>query len=464
MALPQERIRETQAPTADPTREYVVGEGLWSGRIGSVLSRFLDDAEMVVGLNVYERMSRDPVVAKDILYQKTSVTADGMQLIPSVSKKDARFELAQEIRDFCQRNVDNLHRPVMEIIKEQMDALKRAHTVAEKTYNEPKATGPDAYKLTLKSIKVKPRNTTAFVVDEFRNVLGLTAWTYGKVGLVDGAKLNGQKIIPREKFVVLTFETEDEDPRGLNPLRYGVNFWQAKCLVPGLQLKWLDKSGVPSTVGMTPPNADDEVETDAQGNPIAGGQTRSAQEVMADRLAQLESASAAAFPYGSEVKILQVAGDGSQFTRCYEDFDRQIDYALLLQSGGTKDSKYGNKSAKQILKDIVDVLIWSRKTCIAETWRREVFRELVEINYGEENADLTPLVMLGDPEGKDWASTAEALARLAANLTDSQWDFLCNQIGIPSPLQEELRPTRVKQSGSPVPTDTGDEGDDNEAL
>lgn len=430
-------------PKVDPTKEYVAGSGFWAPSIAQVLSNFTDDIETLISWDVYERMARDPVVSKNIQYQKLSVSCEGVDLHPVVTDEtDPEFAKAQEIVEFERRNLAGLHRPVTQIIDEMMVALKRGHSVAEITYKEPSSTGVDANRLRLESIKVKPRNTTAFVVDQFRNVLGLTTWNYGPISLVATNVLPGnQQIIPREKFAVLTFETEDEDPRGINVLRPAYNFWQAKCLVPPMHLQWLDKSGLPSTVGTTPQGAQYEQVLDANGSPTS--EVQSPEEAMARTLAKLKSGSTAVFPYGATVKSIEVAGNGSQFTRCYEDFNREIDYALSLQSGATKDSKTGSYSSKRVFKDVLDILIWSRKHRVSQVIYNDVLKNDVIYNFGKEYVHLTPIVRIGDEEGRDWALDAAALARLAPSLTDSQWDFLCAELGIPAPLADEVRPSRV---------------------
>jgi hypothetical protein len=434
-----------RAEPRDLTREYVGVQGVWSSRIGQVVSNFTDDLEYLVGIDVYERMSKDPTVSKNIQIQKLSVVAEGIDLSPAINDKEhPEFALAHDIKEFHERSLKNLHRPVSQIIGEMMAALKRAHIVAEITYRDPVTTGPDALKLLLKSIKVKPRNTTAFVMDAYRNVLGLTAWVYGGVHKVDGTNIDDNKIFPLEKFAILSFETEDEDPRGINPLRPAYNFWQGKCLVPGLHLKWLEKSGLPSTVGFTAENAPDELDPDGSGDQAG----RSAQEVMADTLAGLESGSSAAFPNGATVEQIEVAGNGSQFTRGYNDFDQQIDYALSGQSGATKDSQIGNYSSKRILKGVLDILIWSRKQAVAQVFQK-ILCDGTKYNFGEDKIHLTPKVSIGDDEGLDWSADATAAANLAPYLTDSQWDTLCQEIGIAAPLEGEDRPSRKKVSTSP---------------
>lgn len=438
MALPQEKLRPKKPTQVDPTKEYVVGTGGFTRKIGQILSNFNDELESLIGWDVYERMSRDPVVSKNINYQKLSVTSEEINLHPPIGEKDPRYARALEIRDCCLRSQNNLHRPIQAIIAEMMNALKRSHTVAEITYNEPVATGPDAYKLTLQSIKVKPHNTTAFVVDPFRNVIGLTAWMYGRAGVVPSSQIDGQNIIQREKFAVLTFETEDEDPRGVNVLRAAFNFWQAKCLVPGLDLKWLEKSAIKSAVGFTAQGAGYEEDPDSEGETITAAQA------MANTLAQLESGSSAAFPYGAQVTAYGVDGTGTQFTRAYEDYDKQIDYALSGQSGATKDSDTGSYSSKGIFKDVLDLFCWSRKRQVADCLRNDVWKNFVRWNFGEQDVDLTPLVMIGDEEGNTWAETAVALEKLGPSLTDSQWLALCAELGIPPPEKDEVLPVRVK--------------------
>jgi hypothetical protein len=449
MALPQERIIPSQssAPqSVDPTREYVVAQGAFSGRIGQVVSNFNDDIEWLVGADVYERMAKDPTISKNLQFQKMSVASEGLQMHPAISdKKDPEYDRAQEILDFHKRSIAGLHRPVEQIIGEQLAALKRSHTVAEITYKEPVPTGEDKFKLLLRSVKVKPRNTTAFVIDEFRNVIGLTAWTFGSTAMVSGASITSN-VIDKEKFAVLTFDTEDEDPRGINPLRAAYNFWQAKCLVPGLHLKWLEKSAIPSTVGFTADKAQDETGED--------GVTKTAQEAMADTLSNLESGSSAAFPFGAKLNKIEVAGTGQQFTRAYQDFDTQLDYATSLQSGATKDSKSGSYSSKRIFKDVLDILIWFRKHAVAQVWY-SILKDGTRYNFGEDAVHLTPVVMVGDEEGKDWALDATAASAIAAYLTDSQWLKLCAELGIPAPQDGEELPSRAKAA----PTATNQPGD-----
>jgi hypothetical protein len=461
MALPQEKLQTeptNQPADVDITREYVVGTGAFSTRIGQILSNFTDDLQWIVGVDVYERMARDPTVSKNLQFQKLSVQSEGVQLHPVISKpktsetdqqKLQEYQLSQDIKDFHERSLNGLHRPISQIIGEMLVALKRPNSVSEITYKEPTSVGIDAYKLLLKSIKVKPHNTTAFVIDEFRNVLGLTAWLHGRSGVLPAAKMvGGQQLVPLEKFAVLAFETEDEDPRGINPLRPAYNFWQAKCLVPGLHLKWLEKSGIPSTIGVTPQGAN--YEQDESGN------TLTAQEVLAAKLASLESGSSIAVAFGTLISQLEVASRGEQFGSAIETFDKQIDYALGGQSGATKDSDTGSYSSKRVMKDVLDILIWSRKQCVAQVLQG-VLNKGTEYNWGIEFVYLTPKVVIGDNEGRDWATDAEALTKLASILTKSQKLALLSELGVPPPEEGEEEPV-AESDNSGANNNAGDTG------
>src|SRR4051812_41340743 len=93
------------APSAtnDPRKEYVAAGGFFSITLGSVLaSLFADDAELVAGADVYERMLTDSEVSKDRNLLRDSVLADEVQIFSSVSdESNPDHVLAKEIADFC---------------------------------------------------------------------------------------------------------------------------------------------------------------------------------------------------------------------------------------------------------------------------------------------------------------------------------------------------------------------------
>lgn len=122
-----------------------------------------------------------------------------------------------------------------------MDALIYGHKIAEVTYKYKKFKqfNDGNNMLVPYRIKVKPRGTVRFVVDNAMNVIGFTANSslksdepvpvdaQGKeikpkanitTDSSGNALIGGSKLLTREKFMVLTIRGKDEDPRGTSLL------------------------------------------------------------------------------------------------------------------------------------------------------------------------------------------------------------------------------------------------------
>ncbi|MGI8655469.1 MAG: phage portal protein family protein [Pyrinomonadaceae bacterium] len=451
---------EKQAPAtpraADPNREYVAAQGgYFSMHMGRVLSSlFNDDAEFVAGADVYERMLTDPEISKCVKVIKDGVLGDGVQIV-AAQTEDGTPERARadEIKAFCEMCVNNTKRPFRETLDEMIEAaLAFGHKVAEQNYRYEAGAG-GRVSLVLDSVKVKPRGSTQFVVDEFMNVVGLAVQTIAAGGLVSSALFNSDNLVAREKFFVVAFNRRNEDPRGHSVLRPAYNFWNAKRTGLPIYLKWLEKSAIPSTIGFTSDKEDALVQAyDTAGNPVADAngnpQVQSSAEVMANKLAQLENGSAAAFPHGADVKTNQVAGDGSQFSRFFEVCDSQISMALLLQTLATREGKHQSRAASQTHMDVLALLIWHVKNVVAEAVESDVIKQLVRLNYGEADVWLAPRVALGNADTRDWGTNATAAAALASYLTDSQWLSILAELNIAAPTEGETLPVRAKQSSA----------------
>ncbi len=119
-------------------------------------------------------MPRDPQIYSVLSILVMAVLAEGVRVSPGASPDAPEFEQAVRISDFCQRCLDNLHRPLSDVLYELVEGmLKLGHKAAEQLYDyrtfDPEV-GPQ---LALIDLKTKPHEATAFVVDAFNNVLGL---------------------------------------------------------------------------------------------------------------------------------------------------------------------------------------------------------------------------------------------------------------------------------------------------
>jgi hypothetical protein len=429
-------------------REYVSGGQLAAGTLPVALPQASDASLPEFDYQTREQMLADPDVSAAVWMLKESVLADEVELSPAVAEKDSRHALAVEIKEFCARAVTNLQRPLEETLEDLfVGAFAHGHKVAEKTYRIPVA-GPDAYKLTLKSLKVKPHKSVAFVVDPYSNVLGFVYARPGANQAPTGAAPDPASILPREKFAVLAFGVRDEDPRGRSRLRPAFNAWKLKQLTWPEYLRWLLQCAMAGLVGTTAENAEDEVlknadgtpRQDADGNPVY----ITAQEAMVAALQQFRNGTAAAFPFGAKVEPLEVASEGDPFLKAINLYGEQITIALLYQALATREGEHQARASSETQMGVLDLLIYSLKRSLARLVRSDILRDLVRYNYGDEAAeDLTPLVSLGDSERRNWATDADAVQKLIATkeLTPSQVLALLLAVGLnpPEPGEKTLR-------------------------
>jgi hypothetical protein len=290
------RSEKPAAAPFDPKKEYVAAGGYFSTRMGAVLaSLFADDAELVAGADVYERMLTDGKVSSCRNILRDSVLADDVQIYPYVSDEDSPdYARAKEIADFCAFSLSCLRRPFRATLRDALgDALAFGHKACEITYKD-WADESGNPRLVHDTIKLKPRSAAQFVVDEFSNELGLQVWT----------PASGSKLAPREKFFAPAFNRKDEDPRGRSILRGAYNWWVAKRAGIPVYVKRVEKKALPSIFGIT--SDKDEGEQAAE-----DGTRQTSAEVMAEKLAALENYSATAFPHGADAKVLDATGNGA---------------------------------------------------------------------------------------------------------------------------------------------------------
>jgi len=416
-------------------RESVAAGGMLSQRLGTVIGGlFSDDAELAIGPGGFEQLLTDPEVLKDVTVLVDAILGDGVQLFPLFTDEDTdkeRAALSAEYAELCRMCLyDTPRKPFKSTLAEAVRAAYvTGHKVAEITLRDA-TSDTGAPLLVLDTLKLKPRGAVQFVVDPFMNVLGLQVWTGGN-----------RRIISREKFFVLSFEQRDEDPRGSAPaMRAAYNWWVAKRAALPVTLKRLEKKAVPSSYGVGPEGADEE-----------------ALQHGANKLAALDHETAAFFPHDTTVGVLDASGDGKEFDLFFRMCDRQVTRAILLQDLATNEGQHGTRAQATVAWDVLAVRIWHLKNIVAEDVRRQLCRLFVRVNHGEEAAQLTPVVSLGDSDRKDWAVDARAAAMLAPLLTDSQWASLVKMLGLPMPEEGEEWPARGRQR-SPAVADEDSEG------
>jgi hypothetical protein len=436
MSTPLRQLKPN-AERFDPTREYVSSGGMFSARIGSAISSLLrDEAELALGAGGYERMLTDPEILKNVTLIVDAVLGDGLQLMPLFTDDKAdkvKAEVAAENAALCRFNLFEAPRkPFKDTLRETFRAAYvTGHKIAEQNWRFD--SGPDGETLlVLDSVKCKPRDAAQFVVDEFMNVLGIQVWSRGQ-----------RKVVEREKFFILAFESRNEDPRGSAPqMRACYNYYVAKKAALPIRLKRLEKKALPSVAGFVGPTegtSDTYEGTDSDGNTVAQTPT----EVMADRLASLgDGNSAAAFAHGAKVQVIDTAGNGVEFDAFEPSCDRQITRAHLLQDLATNEGEHGTRAMASEHVGVLALRIWHFKNLVAEGVRSDICKTFLSFNREPEKAALVPLVTLGDSDRRDWASDAAAAVMLGPLVTDSIWESLVAMLGLPQKAEGEEWPGR----------------------
>lgn len=198
----------------DIKRDYVASGSLaWYPGAIRALPFGIDDITQDLSDDVYDHMCHDPTVAASVNALRAGILEDGAKFISAVTDKKADgYDLAQEIAAFCTSAMGDLAVPLDDVLWDMASAIALGNRVAEVIY------GLVAGKLVITSIKVKPRTSTAFVVDPYMNVVGIAAVVPGQPwAVLTGmyfTDVNSTNVMPRDKFAVLTYRPRNNDPRG----------------------------------------------------------------------------------------------------------------------------------------------------------------------------------------------------------------------------------------------------------
>lgn len=422
---------------ADPRRQYVAGSGLaWYANYAKSLPWAFDDLTADFGDDYYERMLYDAVVSACITIYKASVLEEGIALSPAVSDKDADgYDQSKLILNYCNRVLDDLDPSLDDTLWGMLDACAYGNKVAELCWDDDRTFGGLTH-LKLTGIKVKPRRSTAFVVDTYLNVLGLVARIPGigvpvQTGTILALADPGQmeNLLPRAKFAVLTFRPKDNDPRGTSILRPANTAWYNKMQTWPEYLKYLAQFASPGLIGFTPEGAEalaDPLNPDA---PLVYPE-----QLMVNTMTQWRNGAALAFAGGSAVTVVQSQGEGRAFLAAFDAYDQQISKAILTQTLATGEGQHQARAAASVHQDVLTTLIRQGRRAVVRMLRRDVLRQMIRFNFGEQAAlALTPNVSLGNVEQQDFGTTANAIAALAkaSYLDASQFPKVDEMLGLP---------------------------------
>lgn len=464
-------------PLTNPTpgQEYIAsGPGRFTPDVPQMLPREFDDVTRNFGSRTYEAMLTDPAVYSSFLALKLAILAGSVQIQPKLKPKGYRYtppnarksspaksgkasggpakpeaeskgesgdgdeavdpaiEKSQEVAEFCEREIARLRTPLKSTLLQMFDCMAFGVKLAEPTRIVCE-NGPDAGRLVLDSLKVKPEWAWNFVVDPFMNVRGIITFVPPAIAKGKSASSGGFLILPPEKFAVMTWLPRDNDPRGTSALRAAYDWWNLKQQVKPFYYAHLRRFGSPSLDGVLSPidTANRPAINPVTGQEIAGSSLSPGQHFLSQLLA-FKNNVAIVRPAGSELNVIEPNSNGEAFLNGFDLFDRQICLAIGLQARASLEAKHGSKADSDTAENTRGLIIDYGREAASDWVEKSLLYDSVAINFGKEIADeYMAEVIISDAEAQDRAELWTAAAGLGLTIGESQYEELDAELGLP---------------------------------
>lgn len=465
----------------NPEREYVAVNTGYSSGLTKLLSTTIDDIEVELDLETYDRMGNDSTIAKAKKIIVTNVLVDDLEMAPGATEDEVsaeEFEKYEFVMGLCERMLKGLDRPFRDSLEQILgNGFSYGHGIAEvvweyrkdkpkiapvkKDEKKPKLTlsqrwgfasvkeeekkpsrpmfESEQLRLMPKAVKVKPRGALKFVVDDYMNILGLLPTSRG---LRSKNPIKFNQILDREKFFILTLNKRDEDPRGNSFCRPAFNWYNIKSQVPAELLRFILEESVPKAVGTLGPSAapfeyerdaNNAIVHDAEGNP----KMLTAAESFARQILGFRAGGGAVIPNGATLEPFKKGynTDANVFPTIIKTIDDQIENAILLQTLAQSEGSHQARSASQQVAELLYNLVFWIKWSIGVATVTDILRVGVKNNLGEWALAYMPKVSLGDFTRRDWPEELKAYADayFKGLLDDTQRPEIMANLNLPKP-------------------------------
>lgn len=463
------KVSQPPAARADLSREYVSAGTVadWPGQTLRTLPHPIDQLSRDLGVDIYARMMKDPQVDACVTLLKAAILEDGLQLSsPIEDQEEDGYELSQEIRREADQMLNrDLTTPLSDVLWDMASAIAYGNRVAEQVFELRTAHTADKKFLQLAALKVKPIRQTAFVVDMFLNVVGLTG-SAGRGMTANIINPDTKVILPRAKFVYWSNHLEDSDPRGTSCLTSAYTPWWRKYQVIPEYMRFLAQFAGPALIGYSPEGAVATPQTDPLGNPILDPTTslpipaKSPEAAILEALLLFRSSAALALPYSSKVDLVQSKGNGEAFMHAISGSNQEITKAILTQELATEQSPNQARAASQVHQDVLNTLIRQGKSSVGRMLVNMILRPWISYNWGADKVSLCPEVHLGSTEEEDKPDMYRAVATLFSSgfIHTTQLPALDRMLNLPvRDLSGDPTPLRMQGPLNPLPG-TGQDG------
>ena len=156
------------------------------------------------GLTIYRKMAVDEQIKSAVYTKMFAVLSSGWEIQPAKLPEE-EAEMAEETRGFVEWNFEEMEGHFDSKLQEALTALIYGYAVGERVYHLIDY-GKFAGKIGLKDIKFRRPESIDFETDEHGNLL-------------DDGIIQGQKRMPKSKFVLYTYRKQFSNWYGQSDLR-----------------------------------------------------------------------------------------------------------------------------------------------------------------------------------------------------------------------------------------------------
>lgn len=497
----------------DVLRQQIVTSNgyMWSQM--QVLSHLVDEVESEVGPETFERMSLDPKIHKTDRIIVNGTLTDDLVFAAGATEEEAQNEEEygkyEQVMQFAERIIAGLDAPIWHTLEQMLTgAREQGHKIAEVYYDfkqdaptkslagqlrskptpkprsalsrlfnlkaqEPevkprvrgqKITNRPKTRLMPTTLRVLPRGAALFVVNQYRDVLGLVpAWRYGEGRM--SSVYHPNQIITRDKFLVYTNNPKDDDPRGFSDRRPIVNLWNFVNKIPTEYLRYLVQEGLPIPVMTLPQQIEGWIpvyETQADGTKTPKLDPTTQKPIYVDiytaarmTVEDMRNGKGVVVPFGTVVAPYTgkgAAGDAI-FPNALKTIYQLMEEAVLLQPLAQSAGDVQSKSAAQVHMGILgDHFFWYKRK-LALMLLYDLIAVCVRYNLGDWALSYMPKASFGDSEKRVWAEDLEVIAKayFYGFIDDTQRAELMSWLGLPKagPSRQAILAEQDPTTGEP---------------
>src|SRR5690606_20595385 len=133
---------------------------------------------------------------------------------------------------------------------------------------------------------------------------------------------------------------------------------------------------------------------------------------MLEDLLKFRGASAAAFPAGAKVEILQATGDGNAYINTFDWCDKQMCMGVVALWQAVLEAKHSNKANGETAFAGLVSINQNRRDRIAHMINSQIVRPIIEFNLGKEALRYAPIFQYARDRSAEFAALAAAIAQL----------------------------------------------------